>query len=273
MEEDSQARGKLIEAAQSAAKAASLKDIGHSFTNGFGATEHSTPGVGSPTSTTPAPVLPPNTEASYISHHAASTPSASRRKSSLVLHNSSLSNLLNNPPPSNPQFPSTGHSHADAHADRFTDNHQTVSTAAASKSGPSSGTLPPPPATTGHHSVPVASTHVSASAPTLSTTKAPLRTPLMAPPPATAQGAPASPLSPMPKKKSSSDTPSSSQPKLTKRCKVRIQLPDFAGGAIETVVREGEDLMEAAKVIAKEHNLSLGYQQKVYDQLRAAFKK
>lgn len=64
----------------------------------------------------------------------------------------------------------------------------------------------------------------------------------------------------------------SSQPKKARKCRVRIQLPDYSGDPIETIVKEGEDLLEVSKTIAAEHGLSVGYQQKVFDQLRAAFK-
>ena len=113
--------------------------------------------------------------------------------------------------------------------------------------------------------------------------KALMRTPLMVPAPVQSSPAPNTVKSPFSGKRGVISAPASSAnsslisnssaTKQAKKCKIRIQLPDFAGGAIETIVREGQDLMEVSKAIALEHNLSLGYQQKVYDQLRSAFKK
>lgn len=69
-------------------------------------------------------------------------------------------------------------------------------------------------------------------------------------------------------------TPPSTTPKKAKgrKCRIRIQLPDSTVGSIETVVRDGEDLLLVSKRIASEYKLSMGFQQKVYDQLRATFK-
>lgn len=62
-----------------------------------------------------------------------------------------------------------------------------------------------------------------------------------------------------------------SNPKQSRKCKIRIQLPDYAGEPIETMIREGEDVHAIARSIALQHNLSVGFQQKVLDQLRSVF--
>jgi hypothetical protein len=116
---------------------------------------------------------------------------------------------------------------------------------------------------------------VSGSAVAGSAAKSAPRTPLMVPPPPPRSQQPAAGSARKDSVNAAAGTPvsSSAAKPQSKKCKIRIQLPDFAGGAIETVVREGQDLGEVARAIAVEHNLSWGYQQKVYDQLRAAFKK
>ena len=61
-----------------------------------------------------------------------------------------------------------------------------------------------------------------------------------------------------------------------RRCRVRIALPSSVPGApgqtIETVMNENEDLVALSKRIGMQHGLSLQFQDKVLQQLRAAFK-
>jgi hypothetical protein len=52
------------------------------------------------------------------------------------------------------------------------------------------------------------------------------------------------------------------------RCIVRVKLPN--GQAIETTVGQAEDAQVVAARISEEHGLSMGYQNKVWEQLRTA---
>ena len=59
-------------------------------------------------------------------------------------------------------------------------------------------------------------------------------------------------------------------PKAGRKCRVRIQLPN--GESLETVMRDNEDLVGLSKRIALQHGLTGDYQERVLQQLRAAFK-